>query len=169
MELGRVKVVVLDGIARFQHHGIFKTGKVMKGIGLHLFGQGGGKTVEVILMGVSSFRLEEELMMVFVGESFNLIFYGGTVTGANALDSALEHRGLVESGAEDVVHFRTGIGDIAWELLGKGRGIGKRELGRLFVAGLGSHAVEVDGATIDADGGTSFKFSGSDTGGSKLV
>ena len=70
---------------------------------------------------------------------------------------------------EDVMDFGAGIGDIAGQLVGEGRGIGERKLGGLFVAGLWRHAVEVNGAAIDADGGASFEFAGGDAGGLQLV
>ena len=120
-------------------------------------------------MGVSSFGFEEELVAVFVGEALDLIFDGGAVARAYTLYAPLEHGGFFKSGTQNVVDFGAGIGDIAGQLVGEGRGIGEGELGGLFVAGLWRHTVEVDGAAIDADGGAGFEFTGGDAGGLQLV
>ena len=90
---------------------------------LDVHGERGGHAVDVDLVGVEAFGLEEELVGGFVGEADDFVFDGGAVARADAFDLAGEHGGSVDVGADEGEGFGGGGGDVAGDLA-EGRGPG---------------------------------------------
>ncbi len=142
--------VVLDGVAGAQHLGLVEAGDGVDDLPLHFHGQRGGHAVDVDLVGVEAFGLEEELVLRLVGELDDLVFDGRAVARADALDAAGIHGRAVHVFADEAQRLRRGEGDVAADLrlddfLGaeaEGRGIG--------VAGLLFERLPVDGAAVEA-------------------
>ena len=69
VELGGVDGVVLDGVAGAQHLGVLEAGDGAHDLPLHFHRQRGGHAVDVDLVGVEAFGLEEELVLLLVREA----------------------------------------------------------------------------------------------------
>jgi hypothetical protein len=69
---------------------------------LDLHGEGGGHAVDVDLVGVEAFGLEEELVGELVGEADDLVFDGRAVARADAFDLAGEHGAAVDIGFDQL-------------------------------------------------------------------
>jgi hypothetical protein len=111
---------------------------------------------------VAPFRFQEELVALLVGEANDLVFQGGAVARADALDPPAVERGLVQVGADDPVSFPRGVGDGAGQLFhveqsvppfvqgedvvrALAEGVGEvTERARGLIAMLQVHAAEVD-------------------------
>ena len=83
---------------------------------LDVAGEAGGDAVAVVFEGVPPLGLEEDLVLLAVGEADDLVLDRGAVARAGALDLARVHRGPVQVGADDVVDGGVGRGDVAVEL-----------------------------------------------------
>ena len=162
MKLGRWTEIVFDRIARAHDLGLFEARNRADESVLDLEGQAGGAAVDVILVGVAAFGLEEKLVAFLVGEADDLVLQGRAVAGSDALDlPAIEGR-LVEIGANDLVGGGGGVGDRAGQLFhvehsippfvqsedvirARPQGVGQvaERLGRL-VAVLEIHPAEID-------------------------
>ena len=122
----------------------------MDDLPLHFHGQRGGHAVDVDLVGVEAFGLEEELVLRLVRELDDLVFDGRAVARADALDAPGVHGRAVDVLADEAERLRRGEGDVAGDLrlndlLGaeaEGRGIG--------VAGLLFERLPMDGAAVEA-------------------
>ena len=150
VELGGVDGVVFDGVAGAQHLGLIEAGNGVHDLPLHFHGQRSGHAVDVDLVGVEAFGLEEELVLRLVRELDDLVFDGRAVARADALDAAGVHGRAMDIFADEAQRLRRGEGDVATDLrlndlLGaeaEGRGIG--------VAGLLFERLPVDGAAVEA-------------------
>ena len=169
MQLRGIEIVVFDGVAGFKHLRILQARDMVERIDLGLLGKGGGEAIEIIFVGVSALRFQKELVPFLVGEAVEFVFDGWAIAGADALDPSLEHGRILEVGAEDFMHLGIGVGDEAGKLFCEGRGGGEGEASGDVVSRLRGHAVEVDGASIDADGGAGFEFIGADAEVAELV
>ena len=116
VELGGVDGVVLDGVAGAQHFGLFEAGDGVDDLPLHLHGQRGGHAVDVDLVGVEAFGLEEELVLGLVRELDDFVFDGGAVARADALDAAGVHGRAVDVFADEAERLRRGEGNVATDL-----------------------------------------------------
>ena len=57
MQLSGIKEVVFDGISGTIHDDVFQSGNGFHGCELHLPWQAGGESVDIILVGIDTFRL----------------------------------------------------------------------------------------------------------------
>ena len=69
--------------------------------------------MKVEFVRIASFRFEEELVCVVVGEYPELVFDARTVARSPAPDNAGEQRGVRKAGAENLVNSRVGVQDVA--------------------------------------------------------
>src|SRR5690606_37720438 len=115
-QIARIEEVVLDGITRTHHVGVFKTGNRGDQFALHGEGQAGGDTVRIQLVGVEAFRLDEYLMAAAFGEAHHFVFDGRAVTRPDTFDHAGIHGRLVEGAANDLVAALIGVGDVTAHL-----------------------------------------------------
>ena len=167
VELGGVDGVVLDGVAGAQHLGLVEAGDGVDDLPLHLHGQRGGHAVDVDLVGVEAFGLEEELVLGLVGKLDDLVFDGRAIARADALDLAGIHGRAMDVLADDAERLRRGEGDVAADLRlddlfgaeAEGRGIG--------VAGLLFEGVPADGAAVEAGRGAGLEAAGAQAEGAQ--
>ena len=165
-------VVVLHRVARTDDFGLFQTGNGVDERQLHLERQARGKAVDVVLVGVAAFRLQEELVPGFLREFDHLILDGRTIARANPFDAPAVHGRFVEIIADDGVGRFVGAGRPAGQLFHvehavapfvegekivrlAGQPFGpEREHRRRMVAGMQLALCEVDGAPVEAAGST---------------
>ncbi len=95
-ELGRWTVVVLDGVAVSHDDGPFETRDHLEHLILDIARQAGGDAVDVDFLRVATFRLEKQLVAVFVGKPNHFVFDARTIAGASRVDLAAVHRGAVQ-------------------------------------------------------------------------
>ena len=112
-ELGGRVVVVLDRVSRARHPRPLETRDRVQKLELNGHGQGSGQPVDVELVGVEPFRLEEDLMPLRVGELDDLVFDRRAVARTARGDRAAVQRRLLEVAANDVLHRFTGPRDPA--------------------------------------------------------
>ena len=112
-----VKVVVFDGVARTQDVRVLQPGHGAHQLVLNVKRQAGGDAVGVVLVGRQAFRLQKNLVAVFVGKAVDLVFHTGAIARANTIDLAREHGAAVKPAADDVVRALVGVGDPARHLL----------------------------------------------------
>ena len=67
--------------------------------------QAGAKTVDIDTPDVSLFRFQEQLVPVAVAKTVNLVFDTRAVARALAVNTAAEHRTVLEAAAQDVVRL----------------------------------------------------------------
>ena len=82
------------------------------------------------------FGLQEDLVPVLVGEAHDLVLDRRAIARPAALDLAGVHRRAVQVRADQVVHRRVGVGDVAIELRLRDALGGEAERPRIGVAGL---------------------------------
>ena len=87
-QLGRLDEVVLDGVARPQHHGVFEARQRVHELGLHVARQAHREAVDVDLARVDPFRLEKNLVALLVGEADDLVLERRAVARTDARESA---------------------------------------------------------------------------------
>jgi hypothetical protein len=114
--------------------------------------------LEIILVGLTPFRLKEKLVMIVVRENTEFILDAGTIAGTPSADQSVEERGIIESGTKDIMHQRIRMQDITVHLrrpvLDRGT---KRKEGKLVgmrIAFLAKEAIRVNRGDIDTRGST---------------
>src|SRR3990172_10291537 len=117
-DLGWRSKIVFDSVRRPHDLDLFKPGDGVKHFLLNIVRQARGHAVGVILFGIQSFGLEEDLMPFPFREPHDLIFYGWAVTRANALYNASVKWGAIQIVSYDFVGIRVRICEITghwWE------------------------------------------------------
>ena len=99
-----VEEVVFYGIARAVHLHVAEARHLAQGIQLHLYGQGGRETVQVILLSVHTLGFEEKLVLVLVGKGNQLCLYAGAVSGTYALYLSVVQRRLGKALSQALVN-----------------------------------------------------------------
>ena len=64
-----------------------------------------------------TFRLDKDLMAVFIRKTMDFVFNRWAITRAHAFDFSREHRWAVKVLTDDIVGTRIGMRDIAVDLL----------------------------------------------------
>ena len=90
VELCWIEVIVFDGVTRTISLHISQSGNLMDRFELCLHRHGGGEAIEIHLIGVFTFRLNKERMMITVREDGKLRFYGGTIAWSRTLNLSVE-------------------------------------------------------------------------------
>src|SRR5205823_2954865 len=107
------------------------------------------------LVGVQALGLEENMMLVLVGEAHDLVLNARAVARTGRLDLAGIHRGAVKVGADDLVNGFVGRTEITRQLRQRwmpilGVFVQIRKWRRRFVAGLNLEPREIDRLAIKA-------------------
>ena len=119
---------------------------------LHIHRHARAHALHVDLIRVQSFRLEEELVAVLVGEAQDLRLNGWAVARADALDDAVGHRRAVHVVAQDLVGRLIRVRQPARHLLARLFIAHEREVARLLIAWLDQHLLVIERARIDTGG-----------------
>ena len=85
-ELGRVEVIVFDGVTWSVNLGISQSRNLMKCIQLDIHRHARRKTVQIHFVRIFAFRLQEERMLILVGEGDEFGFDTRTVTRTGTLN-----------------------------------------------------------------------------------
>ena len=150
-QLPRVEVVVLDGVSRARDVRALEARDGAHELDLHVEREARGDAVRVDLVGIESFRLDEDLVRVALGEPHHLVLHRRAVPRPRPVDHARVHGRPVERGADDLVGPLAGMGDMARHLCGML--VAAPEIGEhrpRIVAGLELEPGEIDGASVDA-------------------
>ena len=151
LQIARIEVVVLDGIARPRDVRALEALDRMHQRFLDVVRQRGRNAVRVDLVRVQTFRLDEHLMRGLLGEAVDLVLDARAIARPGAFDHAREHRAAIESAADNLVRALVGVRDPARDLARViGHGAEKREDRRRCIARLLDQPVVVDRAAIDA-------------------
>ena len=147
------EIVVLDGVARAVDTGVLEPADGVQSLDLYLVWQRRRESVQIVFVRVASLGLEEELVLLLVGECAQLVLDAGAVSRADAADGAVEEGRAVESAPQYGVNFGRGIDQIAVHLLLNGLYVRREgEFGRCAVTLLPLDGREVDGAAVDTCG-----------------
>ncbi|MNN44687.1 hypothetical protein D3C81_1589900 [compost metagenome] len=152
LQVARIEVVVLDGVARAHDVCVFHAADRLHDLQLHIERQGCGYPVRVQLVRGQTFRFDEDLVAFLVGKAMNLVFDRRAVTRTDAFDLACIgiHRRTVEVRRNDLVG--TGVGmsnpatDLPWMLL---FGTHERHHRDRRIAGLLGHHREIHRTGVD--------------------
>ena len=90
LQLSRVEIIVFDGISRTIHHQVFEARNLLQRFQLNLHRQGRRESVQVKFTGSFSLRLQEKLVLGFVGERHNFGFDTWAVARSDTLDLSVE-------------------------------------------------------------------------------
>ena len=77
---------------------------------LHVLRQGRGHTLHIVLIGILPFRLQEQLMTLFIRKSHDFVLDRGAISGADTLDHTAEKGRAVQVRPDDLVRFFIRIG-----------------------------------------------------------
>ena len=155
-QLRRLDEVVFDGVSRPQHHGIFKAWKRVHEIRLHISRQAHRKPVHINLARADSFRLQENLMALLVGETNDLVFERRAIPRTDAPNLAVEQRRARDVRANEIANAIVGMKEMAIDLRAIDGRREKRERNRRIVAALdgkdaaGDLTLEIDAVAIEA-------------------
>ena len=150
-QLGRVEVIIFDGIARPVDDHIPESGNLLQCRNLNLHRQGGGETVQVEFLGGFAFRLQEKLVLRFVGEGDDFGLDAGAVTRSDALYLSVEKGRFRQSFTQDAVCFLVGETGPAGQLFQVAyAGIHEGELVEVAFALLYLHLLVVYASSVDA-------------------
>ena len=120
-------------------------------LNLYVHWQGRREAVQVEFLSGFTFRFQEKLMLLFVGEGHNFCLYTGTVTGTYALNLSVEKGRVRQTLAQDAVCFFIGEAGPAWQLLQMAHAvIHKGELVEIVFSVLNIHILIVHAASVDA-------------------
>ena len=84
---------------------------------LNLFGKRRRESVKIVFYGIAAFGLQKELVMVTFGKAHNLVLNGGTISWSHTLYASLEHRRLLKTRLQNIVHCLVRIGNPTTALL----------------------------------------------------
>ncbi len=151
LEAARVVEIVFDGVAGAQDVHVLHAADRADQRQLDVERQAGRHAVRVDLVCRQAFRLEEDVVLVLVGEAVDLVLDRRAVTRADAFDDAGVHRRTVEAAADDVVRALVGFGDPARQLARVLGGIAEEGKDRhRVVRMLLFHHREIDGLAVEA-------------------
>ena len=129
-------MIVLDRIARPEHHGVLEAGDRAQQLFLHVARQRGRDAVGIDGVVVQALGLEEDLVPLAVGEPDDLVLDRGAVAHALRGDLAGVHRRPMKIAADQHMALGRRVGDPAVDLrIGDPVGHEARGAGRV-VAGL---------------------------------
>ena len=152
----RIEIIIFNGISRFEHDAILKTGNGMQCFQLNIQRKGRRKTLQVILIVIPAFRLQEQLMRILIGKGSELVFDARTIAGATTMDQSREEGRAVKAGAEDVMDGLVRMEDITLHLgragLNRRRDVQERKTSRGFISDLDRQLGQIDRADIDPRG-----------------
>ena len=117
VELGGVKVIILDSIPGPIHHAMLQSAHTMQGFQLYLPRHRRTESVHVVFAGINTFRFKEELMLLLVGKGDNFRFYAWAVTRTDALNLSVIEWRVRQSATKNLMRGRIGVGDKATHLL----------------------------------------------------
>ena len=104
LQLRRLHEVVLDRVARPQHHGVLEARQRVNELLLDLARQRHREAVDVDLVDVEAFRLEIDLVPLPVGEPHDLVFERRTVARTDALNLSVVERAAIDDAANEIAH-----------------------------------------------------------------
>ena len=97
LELARVEIVVLDGVARAQDVRVFQTLHGAHQVVLDVKRQAGGDAVRVVLVGGQSLGFQKYLVAGFVGKAVDLVFNAWAIARPHPFNLSGEHGAAVEA------------------------------------------------------------------------
>ena len=152
VQLGRVAIIVFDGVAGAHDLGFLQPGHGADDLLLRFLRQAGRQAVHVILFGVETFRLQEQVVSPVVRELYHLVLDGGAVARPGGIYLAAVEGRPVQAGLDG--GGRGGIG--AREPAGQQRVLDLRgEMGeglRRGIRGLPFAFGQVQAARVQAHG-----------------
>src|ERR1700722_2589463 len=92
LQLPRINRVIFDSITRTDHLGIFQPWNRRDHGGLYVDRHAGGHSIDVHLIGIKAFGLQEDLMAVFVWKLDHLVFNGWAIARTDAFNLATVER-----------------------------------------------------------------------------
>src|SRR5690606_19539518 len=152
VDLRRREEVILDRVAVLEDARLAKRRDRREDLVLHVPWKARRDAVQVDPRGVETFRLEEDLMALLLGEAHDLVLDRRAVTRPDALDRPGVHRRAVEVLANDLVSPLVRPRDVAFDLRQRDRGRRIRERDRRIVARLRRRLAPVDRRRLDARG-----------------
>ena len=159
-QLCRIKIVIFYSISRAEYLDIFQTLDLMQRLQLNIERKRRGKTLQIILVGVSPFRFEEKLMMIVIGKYTKFVFDARTITRTPAADQPIEKRGILEPASKGFMNGRIGMQDETLHLrstvLDGGTEGKKRKLTRRRITVLTEKMLRVNRGNINPRGSTGF-------------
>ena len=122
----------------------------MQHFALYIEWHGGRKALYIDFLGIQSHRLKKQLMARLIREAHDLILDGRAVARTDALDFAAVERRTVEVCADDLMRFRSRIGQMTYRaVIGRMVGLeGKRD--NFILSLLHRKAFKVNRAAVDA-------------------
>ena len=120
--------------------------------------------MQVILVIVPAFRLQEQLVGILVGKGAELVLDARAIARAATMDQPCEQGRAVEAGAKDIMDGLVRMKDVAVHLRGTtlngGRDIQEREAGGVGVADLDRKIRQVHRTDVDPRGSAGLHPSG---------
>src|SRR5205807_909989 len=115
-KFGGIDRIVFNGVAGAKHLRVLEARNGFDDGELHVNWKRGAHTVDVNLVCVHAFRLEEELVRMLVGKFNDLVFDRRTVSRADRVNLAAVHRGTMDVLANDAMSLFRREGDVARDL-----------------------------------------------------
>ena len=162
LQLGWVEEVVFDGIAWTIHDEVSETRHATQCFDLHIHWQRRTESIQIHLVRRLPLRLEEEHVLVAVGEGVELGFDAWAVARTYTLNLSIEERGVGKACSQHLVHLGSGVANPARQLLQFARHVHVGEAVVVRVAILLLHQREIHAALVDPHRGARLHASAAD-------
>ena len=157
VEVKGIKVIVFHRVGGPDNPRFLKAADAVDEIPLHVLGQGTGSAVHIHLVGAYPLGLDKNMVPLPPGKPDYLILNRGAVAGARANNFPAVERGTVHIGPDDLVGFRTGVGDPAGQRRPVNGGLRVKRKGPHLLAVLFFHFRVINGVTRYPRRGSGFK------------
>ena len=147
-KLQRIDAVILDRVARAHDARLLQARNRMQESLLHIDGKARRHALHIDFLCMPSFRLQEELVAILVGEAKDLRLDGRTIARTDPFDDTICHRRPIDVRTNDLMRLLVRVRQIAWKLLARPFLRHKGKALRLLVPRLQLHLHIVKGTCI---------------------
>ena len=147
-KLQRIDAVILDRVAGAHDARLLQARNRMQESLLHIDGKARRHALHIDFLCMPSFRLQEELVAILVGEAKDLRLDGRTIARTDPFDDTICHRRPIDVRTNDLMRLLVRVRQIAWKLLARPFLRHKGKALRLLVPRLQLHLRIVKGTCI---------------------
>ena len=163
LQLGRVEVIIFDGITGAINNQVFESRYLLQGRKLDIHWQRRREAIEVKFLRCLAFGFQEKLMLFFIREGYDFCFYTGAIARPDTLNLSVEKGRVGESFTQNLVYFFICKASRALQLFQLARFAHERETVKVIFSVLCFHQFIVYTATVNTNRSTGLHSSCNDS------